>query len=124
MIDVYLHRAPNGKGYVGISARGMHERWRGHLRSAGKGSRLLFHAAIRKYGADAFTHELLERMSTEAGAKRAEQLWIAALSTFAPSGYNLTLGGEGPSGFTDRRMHARGMCDGCYLRWRRERGRR
>jgi hypothetical protein len=38
-------------------------------------------------------------MSTEAGAKHAEKLWIRELGTFGSSGYNATTGGEGVTGY-------------------------
>jgi hypothetical protein len=59
-----------------------------------------FYRAIRKYGPESFTLEILERMTTEAGAKRAEQLWIAELGTFGTGGYNLAHGGDGNLGHT------------------------
>lgn len=95
---VYLHRnTVNGKGYVGWTSTSMEWRWRRHCYSAQEGSRLYFHAAIRKYGIESFTHEILDVLATEAGAKRAEKLWIKRLGTFG-SGYNLTMGGEGVMG--------------------------
>ncbi len=98
MHEVYRHTSPSGKSYVGWTSKGTAARWRSHCANAGAGIRSAFYTAIRKYGADAFTHEVLERMSTEAGAKRAEQLWIRELRTRAPGGYNLTDGGEGVLG--------------------------
>jgi group I intron endonuclease len=98
MIEVYCHTAPNGHRYVGLSARGIDARWREHVRASNRGSAHVFHRAIRKYGADAFEHELLERMTTEAGAKRAEQLWIERLGTQTPNGYNVSSGGESSAG--------------------------
>ena len=62
----------------------------------------LFHKAIRKYGEDVWDHELLEVMLIEAGAKRAEVLWIAQKKSYAfdqdGHGYNMTRGGEGVVG--------------------------
>lgn len=98
VFEVYQHTSPSGKAYVGWTSRGMQARWVAHVSEARVGSDTAFHRAIRKYGAQAFKHELLERMSTEVGAKRAEQLWIAQLGTFGASGYNLSLGGDGSSG--------------------------
>lgn len=98
MIDVYCHTAPNGHRYVGLSARGIEVRWREHVRAANRGSAHVFHRAIRKYGSGAFAHELLERMTTEAGAKRAEQLWIERLGSQTPDGYNVSSGGESSAG--------------------------
>lgn len=71
MIDVYCHTSPSGKRYVGYSKHGMAERWRQHVEAALAGGGYLLHRAIRKYGADAFRHELLEQSDTEAGAKSA-----------------------------------------------------
>lgn len=98
MIDVYCHTAPNGHRYVGLSSRGIDVRWREHVKAARGGSAHVFHRAIRKYGTGAFAHELLERMTTEAGAKRAEQLWIARLGSQTPDGYNVSSGGESSAG--------------------------
>jgi group I intron endonuclease len=95
--EVYKHTAPNGKAYVGVTRIGVARRWGEHVAASRNGT-VPVHAAIRKYGADAFSHETLEVMTTEAGAKRAEQLWIAELGTFGATGYNATRGGEGRQG--------------------------
>lgn len=97
MFEVYKHTAPSGKAYVGFTSVGAAARWRSHVKAARRGSPLPFHRAIRKHGPGSFTHELLERMTTETGAKRAEQLWIRELGTFG-RGYNATTGGEGAPG--------------------------
>jgi hypothetical protein len=98
MIDVYCHTSPSGKCYVGYSKHGMAERWLQHVEAAGYGGNYLIHHAIRKYGAAAFKHELLEQCDTEAAAKLAEVRWIAQRGTVAPTGYNATAGGEGVVG--------------------------
>lgn len=48
--ELYALLFSNGKRYLGITSKGAAERYAGHLRSAGKGSRLPVHCAIRKYG--------------------------------------------------------------------------
>lgn len=78
---------------------GTKRRWDKHVSDAKRGSAFAFHCAIRKHGANAFTHRLLERLSTQAGALRAEMLWIRELKSFAPSGYNTTMGGDGMTGY-------------------------
>ncbi len=105
MFEVYLHTSPSGKAYVGMTSRGMRHRWNLHVHAARKGGRSVFHRAIRKYGPEAFTHEVLERMTTEAGALQAERLWVARLGTFGPRGYNRSAGGEGAPGTQARRGH-------------------
>jgi group I intron endonuclease len=100
--EVYRHTSPSGKSYVGWTGHGTAARWREHVKAAVEGSPFPLHRAIRKHGADAFSHETLEVMTTEAGAKRAEQLWIAELGTFGATGYNATRGGDGTKGRTYR----------------------
>lgn len=97
MFEVYCITSPSGKRYVGFTSIGSDRRWSAHVKDAKSGSVCPLHHAIRKYGPEAFTRSLLERMTTEAGAKRAEQLWIKELGTFG-GGYNATLGGEGTFG--------------------------
>lgn len=97
MFEVYLHTSPAGKGYVGQTVSGK-KRWREHLCAARSGDPRPLYRAIRKYGAKDFRTTLLERVTTEAAAHLAERLWIKELGTFAPGGYNLTLGGEGTVG--------------------------
>jgi group I intron endonuclease len=95
MFDVYCHTSPSGKRYVGQSHKGMAARWREHVAEARSGSDRLLCRAIRKYGADAFRHELLAQCDTQAGAHASERRWIAQRGTMAPAGYNATAGGEG-----------------------------
>lgn len=95
--EVYLHRSPSGKGYVGISKHGMRYRWLQHIRDLKKGRDTPFHMAIKKYGPESFTHELLDVCTSETGADIAEKLWIKELKTTTPNGYNRTNGGVGRS---------------------------
>lgn len=98
MFFVYLltNRA-NGKKYVG-KARDTRKRWLTHRRQANHGSKQAIHAAIRKYGDEAFAVELLGEFETEREAFDAEKKFIAQLRTNV-DGYNLTDGGEGCSGY-------------------------
>jgi len=104
---VYRHiNKINGKSYIGWCQTTIEERWSDHCADArGKRSRTYFHNALRHWGTsnDVWEHVVLERMSTLDGAKRAEQLWIAQLKTFAYDldgwGYNETRGGDGTVGF-------------------------
>ena len=86
----------NQKHYIGIS---IHEpesnRIRKHL--AGHGSRVLA-SAVKKYGRDAFTYEILEENVFTELLPDLEVAYIAKFSTIAPKGYNLTLGGDGIQG--------------------------
>ncbi len=92
--DVYLLESPSGGRYVGLTKAGVKARWRSHTHAARHGSPYALHRAIRKYGAKAFSLTVIERLTTAAGAARAEQLWIRELDTQA-CGYNETAGGDG-----------------------------
>jgi hypothetical protein len=69
----------------------MLERWRGHLRAAtGKRAAGVFAKAIKEYGADAFTHEVIEACATLHQANAAEERWIRELDTRNPArGFNM-----------------------------------
>lgn len=50
--------------------------------------------ALRKYGKEAFTQEVLETEATFEAAAMTERRMIEQHGTLAPYGYNLTTGGE------------------------------
>jgi len=95
---IYCHtNKVNGKRYVGQTLCSMEKRWGEHVSSskASKGGSRVLAKAIRKYGADAFDHRVLEVVSTQEAADLAESLWIEKLICRVPSGYNLKSGGGG-----------------------------
>lgn len=103
--DVYkLTNTANGKAYIGITSRGWQKRWRQHLWTStnGKASNfnLVISRALRKYGADAFDTVLLYRAISLREAISVERGLIAQYGTMQPSGYNVTQGGEGMSGYS------------------------
>lgn len=94
----------NGKIYVGKSVD-IQARWTTHLRESMiddkqwqanyRGVKTPFHAAIRKYGADNFTFEVIEECAFEQLNDR-EKYWIKTLdATNKEKGYNVTIGGDG-----------------------------
>lgn len=93
----------NNKIYIGKTQGKAINRWRKHIRIANGGKEkyhnLFFtlHAAIVKYGVNNFSFEEIENFDNEAQAFEREMYWI---SLFRKSNilYNLTDGGEGPSG--------------------------
>ena len=93
---VYKHTSPNGKVYIGITSQKLNRRFRD-----GKGyyNNKHFYNAIKKYGWDNFSHEVLFDNLTEEEAKLMEQFYIALYDSFK-NGYNRTLGGEGLLGYT------------------------
>jgi len=88
------------KQYVGYTSKPLNERIDEHNESAIK-NRLngALHKAIRKYGIDKFTSEIIY-MSKDAHhcKNEAEVALIADYNTFLGSGYNMTLGGDGTVG--------------------------
>lgn len=86
----------NRKRYVGKTEQGLQKRKGEHVSSAKKGSNLYFHNAIRKYGVEGFTWEVIYRATTEAELNQMEKNFIRMFkSTGKEFGYNLTHGGEG-----------------------------
>lgn len=99
-----------GKTYIGITGQRVENRWKVHYSEAGLGTRMrCIHAAIRKYGLEHFTFEIIGRSPDAKTAKRMEKLAIRVHGSIAPGGYNLTAGGDGvltPSAETRARMRA------------------
>lgn len=94
---IYCHtNTVTGMKYVGQTSKTMEKRWVEHKYNALRRSRILcryFHAAIRAYGPGAFSHEVLDVLTTASGANAAERAWIRHLGCRAPDGYNLDVGG-------------------------------
>lgn len=57
-----------------------------------------FHKSIRKYGWDAFQWEILCECKSRDDMNEKEKFYIREYNTFAPNGYNSTLGGDGQNG--------------------------
>ena len=91
----------NGKQYVGLTTKTVKHRWSIHQRSIDLLDCAL-HRAMRKYGLDNFSVETIEKVNggRELLCER-EVYWIDKLQTFSGNGggYNMTLGGEGMSGY-------------------------
>lgn len=80
----------NGKSYIGQTRYTLEFRWRQHQH---KSDNTYFHNAIRKYGKDNFTIEILEECNIS-DLDSKEIFYIAKYDTFN-NGYNLTIGGSG-----------------------------
>ena len=91
---------PSGKTYIGITGASLSRRWTEHQYSARRRPNAsALYSAIAKYGIDSFTIQPLCSATTWADICAVESLLIQQHGTLAPIGYNLTLGGEGRSGF-------------------------
>lgn len=80
----------------------------GHLREVVKGGHKIFYNAIRKYGVETFSFELVGYASDQTALDLLEDFFIIGLNTLAPHGYNVKRGGaHGPwSGEGKRRLSA------------------
>ena len=94
---------PSAKSYIGISVNEPEkDRIQKHL--SGRGSRLLA-SAIKKYGKDVFTYEILEENVFPELLPELEVFYISKFNTVAKNGYNLTHGGEPNKRLSDETRH-------------------
>ncbi len=93
--------AINGKRYIGITRRGLDIRRNRHIWTAHSGGGSVMGAAIRKYGAENFKFRTLVICPDWDYAKALE---VAAIAAFKPR-YNVTIGGDGCSGFSHTEEH-------------------
>lgn len=91
----------NGKSYIGISNRALGVRFLEHLARARQGKRdNRLSVAIRKYGEQAFSSELLASAATEDEVRKLETHYINKYDSYQ-NGYNCNLGGFGFLVFPD-----------------------
>ncbi|PWC92936.1 GIY-YIG nuclease family protein [Azospirillum sp. TSO5] len=91
----------NGKRYIGITYIPLEKRWKQHLYEAfGLESQRALYCAIRKYGAESFTVELLELLNDWGEAGEREKHYIRLFDTMCNGGhgYNMTAGADGVLG--------------------------
>lgn len=92
-----------GKSYIGITCRDVTKRWLAEGNGYRPKNQPAFAAAIKKYGWENFSHEILEKnIKTLEEANLRERYWIAYYHTWvydpACWGYNITKGGDGTPG--------------------------
>lgn len=105
---LYKLTSPSGKSYVGISKYGLDKRWAKHVEHAlGKRSNGYLYAALRKYGVDGFSKEVLAQNDDWASLCAMEIHAIREHGTRWPGGYNLTDGGEGTPGLRSAEVKAK-----------------
>lgn len=89
--SVYMHTAPNGKVYVGITKRNPIYRW---ANGFGYKTQIVFFRAITKYGWDNFKHEILfSGLSKEQAEQKEVELIREHRSFDRAFGYNVEYGG-------------------------------
>lgn len=96
----------NGKIYIGKTTYTIAYRWIQHISAATSDKEkddynYLLHKAIRKYGVDNFTIEVVEEVEDESKLSSREVYWISHYNSCIleedSNGYNMTYGGEGAS---------------------------
>lgn len=87
----------NNNAYIGLTNRAVEIRWTEHTNylntSYDSQQNSLIHIALRKYGKENFTFEVLEDNIPVEELNKREQYWIAYYDTFT-HGYNMTPGGD------------------------------
>jgi len=83
----------NGDFYVGKTTQSLNKRLSNHRNTANHGSTYYLHNAMRYYGYNNFTIELLEETTNEQELNEREIHWISELK---PT-YNMHVGGQGGS---------------------------
>lgn len=88
--------ATTGKVYIGQTTQTLQERINQHNSHAfGHQYNYHFHNAIRKYGADDFSYEIIEdNIKSVETLNERERYWISYYNSYY-DGYNSTMGGEG-----------------------------
>lgn len=98
MWTIYRHiHVESGRCYVGQTQKTMLFRWNRHVYDALKRNRgtTYFANAIRRYGKDAFAHEILEVCETLKDADLSEIKWIEHFDSRNPEkGFNIKRGGS------------------------------
>jgi hypothetical protein len=99
---LYRLMSPSGRQYIGVTSWTVARRYAEHCRTARQGRGYALHSAIRKYGQDRF---LVETLVIADDIDYLHELELKAIKTFGtlhPAGYNLTAGGEGILGLSER----------------------
>lgn len=97
---VYLSKnKENGKCYIGRTVNNLAQRKREHKSSARNGNTSVFWRAIRKYGWKSFVWSVLFESNDFDKLSKMEIKYIKKFQSRTPSGYNVTEGGEGTSGW-------------------------
>lgn len=102
---IYRHvYTVDGRSYIGQSINGIHIRNKSHKKSKDETH---FHRAIRKYGWDKFTTEILHENIDPMYLDEWEIYYISKYDTYGENGFNMTSGGNGIRGYkhTDEHKH-------------------
>lgn len=90
----------NGKSYIGQTCYKLSWRVSDHFSKSRRKSDCVFHKAIRKYGKDNFSWDIIHDNIPENKLNDLENHYIKEHNSYCKNnGYNMTFGGEGTRGF-------------------------
>lgn len=90
---IYKHTSPSSKVYIGLTKQDPNRRWQNGI---GYETQPYFWNAIKKYGWESFSHEILESGLSMAEALEKEKEYISEYKSNNPEyGYNTLEGGGG-----------------------------
>lgn len=102
---IYAIKNPfNLKVYIGKTTENPIRYWNLHKSRAERGRNKVLYSAMRKYGIEHFTFEIIEEIERENVIELNNALnlleikYIADYKSLVPNGYNVTIGGEGTKG--------------------------
>lgn len=101
---IYMRISPSGGKYIGKTVKKENQRWSDHNYEAydttNEDYNSILNKAIRKYGADNFSVQILENDIPNDLLSEREKYWIDYYKTYYKDnnhGYNMTRGGDGNS---------------------------
>lgn len=92
----------NKKVYIGQTTRTLEQRRKEHEKPSKHN--YLFQRAIRKYGKEAFSWQVIDKADDEVALNEKEVAWIAHYRSYKENGYNMTIGGDGVITFREIAM--------------------
>jgi group I intron endonuclease len=102
MIIYKITNKINGKYYIGKSIKDKIPFWR-HVNNAERGKKYIFSRAIRKYGKQSFSQEIICHRDCVDDLNMAERYYIKKFrSNILGYGYNMTEGGDGGDLFSSK----------------------
>lgn len=90
---VYKYTSPSGKHYIGKTYNEQMRKYH-HKREASKGNTRPLYRAMRKYGIENFTYEVIVKNVPSYMINAFEKYWINFYNA-VENGYNCTIGGDG-----------------------------
>lgn len=120
-----LHNFVNGKDYFGQhhNVKTVERRWGRHIAAALRGDNGVLYRAIRKYGVENFSAEVVWRGAIEA-LNEKEAYYIKKFHSFVHDslggGYNLTKGGHGTRGWRPSKRTRANISAGVKVSYKRD----